>query len=68
MSTYRTPFKGEDLLECAGDAPTLYGRKIARKLWSREELSNSIVLGERFGVQGVSPQSHDTAAKALFRG
>ena len=22
VSTYRTPFKGEDLLECAGDAPT----------------------------------------------
>ena len=36
-------FKGEDLLECAGDAPTLYGRKIARKLWSREELSNPIM-------------------------
>ena len=43
VSTYRTPFKGEDLLECAGDAPTLYGRKIARKIWSREEISNSIM-------------------------
>ena len=43
VSTYRTPFKGEDLLECVGDAPTLYGRKIARRLWSREELSNSIM-------------------------
>ena len=54
--------KGENLLEYVDYAPTSYYRNIARTPWSKEELSNSIVTGERFGVHGVSPQSHDSNA------
>ena len=55
VSTYRTPFRGEDLLECVGDAPTLYSRKIARRLWSREELSNSIMSPGKIWSSGSIP-------------
>ena len=35
MSTYRTPFKGEDLLECAGDATTYTSQNCPEALVER---------------------------------
>ena len=62
-------YKGEDLLECAGDAPTLYGRNIARKLWSKEELINSIMSPGKDLEFMEYPRSPLTPTrKALFRG
>ena len=65
----RKIFNGEDLLDCPGDVPTLYGRNIARKLWSREELINNIMSpGKDLEFMDVPRSPMTPTRKALFRG
>ena len=60
---------GVNLLECAGDVPTLYGRNIARHLWSKEELMNCIMSpGKDMEFMEVPRSPMTPTRKALFRG
>ena len=64
----RNMFNGEDL-DCPGDVPTLYGRNIARKLWSREQLINNIMSpGKDLEFMDVPRSPMTPTRKALFRG
>ena len=65
----RKIYNGEDLLDCPGDCPTLFGRNVARKLWSKEELMNNIMSPGKDLEFMPSPRVPMTPTrKALFRG
>ena len=65
----RKMFNGDDLLDCPGDVPTLYGRNIARKLWSRKELIINIMSpGKDLEFMDVPRSPMTPTRKALFRG
>ena len=62
-------FDGKDLLTFPGDAPSLYGRNIARVLWSKEELASCIMSPGKYLEYMQTPRVAMTPTrKALFRG
>ena len=62
-------FDGKDLLTLPGDAPSLYGRNIARVLWSKEELASCIMSpGKDLEYMQTPRVAMTPTRKALFRG
>ena len=62
-------FNGKDLLSFPGDVTSLYGRNIARVLWSKEELVSCIMSPGKDLEYMQSPRLPMTPTrKALFRG
>ena len=65
----RKGFNGEDLLDCPGDCPTIFGRNVARKLWSKEELMNNIMSpGKDLEFMPTPRVPMTPTRKTLFRG
>ena len=62
-------FNGKDLLGFPGDAPSTYGRNIARALWSKDELMTGIISPGKDLEFMQAPRSPLTPTrKAIFRG
>ena len=62
-------FEGRDLLSYPGEVPSLYGRNIARVLWSKEELVSCIMSPGKDLEYMQSPRTPmSPKRKALFRG
>ena len=62
-------YDGKDLLSLPGDMPSMYGRNIARVLWSKEELKSLIMSpGKNLDYTRSPRLALSPKRKAIFRG